>query len=106
MICVVRGFVRLAVASILLAGASVGQDPAKPRCSARLQGQFWPEQANQDAKLARALSRTGELELCTLWGWRYRWQSVSVHISQLPKKRGKTPAPTSASASTTVPSVN
>jgi hypothetical protein len=68
---------------LLMAFACFAQDAAKPACNKRTSGQFWPAEANSDSKAARALSRCGALQICTLnGGWRYKWVAVSVHVSQ------------------------
>jgi hypothetical protein len=55
----------------------------KPACDKQHQGMAWPE---QDAR-----SACTEIEVCTVGVWKYRWQPVTVHVSQLakdPKLRG------------------
>jgi hypothetical protein len=79
----------LAALPILLSGLCLAAQNGKPRCSAKLHGRFWPEQANSDAKLAVALARSGELEICSVRVWKYRWESLTVHISQLAKDGGQ-----------------
>jgi hypothetical protein len=74
------------MALITLFGAMsfAGQD-GKPACNAKLQGHFWPEQANWDREAARQLYQTGELEMCSMAMWRYRWKHISVNVRDLAK---------------------
>jgi hypothetical protein len=58
-------------------------DP-KPACNAGSVGRLWPEAANHDPKLRKKMARCGELELCTRGIWRYRWESLTVRLDQLP----------------------
>ena len=76
------------MALITLFGAMsfAGQD-GKPACNAKLQGQFWPEQANWDHVAARQFYQTGELEVCSMATWRYRWQQISINVRNLGKGR-------------------
>ena len=62
-----------------------------PGCSAKLRGQFWPPEANQDRGLLMKLARMGELRMCTRGAWRYRWESPTVHVSQLGKGGDQVP---------------
>jgi hypothetical protein len=62
-----------------------------PNCSAKPRGQFWPPEANQDRGLLLKLARLGELHMCTRGAWRYRWESPTVHVSQLAKGGGHMP---------------
>jgi hypothetical protein len=80
---------RLAALAILLSGLCLAGQYGKPRCSAKLRGRFWPEQANSDAKLALTLARAGQLEMCAVRVWKYRWENLTVHVSQLSKERGQ-----------------
>jgi hypothetical protein len=76
------------ILTLLLPAAACLAEEAKPPCNARNQGRLWPARAETDGAFARRAARCGELELCALAGWRYRWQRVTVHVSQLGKKRG------------------
>ena len=69
-----------------LTGASAPK-PSRPPCSRQTAGRFWPEEANSDTSLARALSRRGKLEICTRTTWSYRWLSPTVDVKQLRKSR-------------------
>src|SRR5215469_15401923 len=53
------------------------QQSGKPACTARTQGMAWREQNARNA--------CGEIQVCTLNVWKYRWQPVTVHVSQLAK---------------------
>lgn len=74
-----------ALVSALLIAPSLAVCAAvpKPRCDARHDGAFWPEQANQDSNAARLLFQNGELEMCTLQVWKYRWEQLSVNVRGL-----------------------
>ena len=37
------------------------------------------------------LARLGELRMCTRGAWRYRWESPTVHVSQLGKGGDQVP---------------
>jgi hypothetical protein len=67
--------------------ATAGQPAAKPRCSARIQGQFWPEEANHDRDLMRKMVQSGDLEVCSLQVWKYRWKPVSINVAREMQKR-------------------
>jgi hypothetical protein len=85
-----RQMVRLAVVAILLAGWCLAQqNEIKPRCTAKVQGRYWPERANSDAQLAATLARSGELEMCVVRVWKHRWEPLTVHVSQLGKGHGR-----------------
>jgi hypothetical protein len=68
---------------------------SKPACRAAIRGQFWPQAANNDSKVAQKLSQCGALEMCSVTTWRYKWLPVTVNVRQL----GKNPQqPTAACA--------
>jgi hypothetical protein len=82
-----NGFMKyMALLSLFGAMSFAGQD-GKPTCNAKLQGQFWPEQANWDREAARQLYQTGELEMCSMVIWKYRWEHISVNVRDLGKGR-------------------
>ena len=58
----------------------------KPACNAKNQGQFWPEKANSDHAAARLLYQRGELEMCSLVVWKYRWEHISVNARDVAKQ--------------------
>jgi hypothetical protein len=89
---------RLTALAILLSGLCLAEQDGKPRCSAKLRGRFWPEQANSDAKLAVTVARSGQLEMCAVRVWKYRWETLTVHVSQLAKERGQKVAKDRAAA--------
>ncbi|MBZ5609745.1 MAG: hypothetical protein LAP38_15905 [Acidobacteriia bacterium] len=62
----------------------VAADDPKPACNQQNAGQMWPEAANHDAAARSKLARCGELQICTRTVWRYRWESVTVRLDQLP----------------------
>ena len=61
-----------------------GETP-RPACNARSQGQFWPAEANSSPEAARRLSQSGELAMCSLVVWKYKWQHLSVNVRDLAK---------------------
>jgi hypothetical protein len=76
------------VASIILFGAMCFAEQArKPVCNASNQGQFWPEEANTSRDAARQLYQRGELEMCSLAVWKYKWEHISVNVRDLAKAR-------------------
>jgi hypothetical protein len=58
----------------------------KPACTAANHGRFWPEAANASPEAARRLSRCGALQMCIVVRHRYRWEPLSVHVSQAGRK--------------------
>jgi hypothetical protein len=76
----------LAIASMCLPVAALGQESEKPACNSELRGSFWPLEANSDAKLLQSLARAGKLEMCVVEVWRHKWEQVGVHIRQLEEK--------------------
>jgi hypothetical protein len=84
--------VALFLSLVLLAAESAPTPvPERPACTAANAGQFWPEQANKDHKLAAKLARCGELRICTRGLFHYRWESPTVRADQLSK--GALPIP-------------
>jgi hypothetical protein len=77
----------------ILAAGCFAQEARKPVCNARNRGQFWPAEANVSQDAARQLFQSGELEMCSLATWRYRWDRLSVNVHHLapakhpPKRR-------------------
>jgi hypothetical protein len=55
------------------------QEPEKPPCDAQHRGDVWPKAAAGAAKRP--------LEMCTRGAWKYRWEPVTVSVSQLAKER-------------------
>jgi hypothetical protein len=51
---------------------------SKPPCTKAVQGQMWPNVANQDKTALELLARSGTLEVCMSSNWRYKWQHVSI----------------------------
>jgi hypothetical protein len=56
-----------------------GQD-AKPACKAGNNGEFWPREANGNHAAFQQFYQSGELQMCTLVVWKYKWQYLSVNI--------------------------
>ena len=67
------------VVALLFGAVCFAQDAQKPACNAHTQGRFWPEEANDNREVRRNLFQSGELEMCSLTVWRYKWQRVSVN---------------------------
>ena len=83
---------------MVIAATALANEPQaskKPACNAQLRGHFWPEAANSDPQLARKLSQCGELEICSMATWKYKWRPVAVNVRQL----GKTPQQPTAACS-------
>jgi hypothetical protein len=76
------------VASLILFAATccAGQD-RKPVCRARIQGRLWPTEANFNQHAARQLYQRGELEMCSLVVWKYKWEHLSVNVRDLARGR-------------------
>lgn len=91
---------RVLLFSVFLSLPGYSQQPDKPRCTAQTRGQFWPDEANHDPKAARALAKEGKLELCTAKIWRYRWEPLSVTLTDLIKKRDQKRAVREGNATT------
>lgn len=80
---------RLAGLTVLLSGLGWAGPDAKPRCTAKLRGRFWPEAANSDRNLVSTLARSGQLEMCVVRVWRHRWEALTVHVGQLAEERDR-----------------
>jgi hypothetical protein len=78
-----------ALALCLAIPACFGQDPAKPRCTGKIRGTLWPEAANTDHKALQRAARSGKLEVCAATTWRYRWQPMTVTVTQLAEARSR-----------------
>jgi hypothetical protein len=76
--------------SILLLAAESAPSTILPRppCTAANAGDFWPDQANKDHKLAAKLARCGELQICSRGFFRFRWDFPTVRVDQLSKNPG------------------
>jgi hypothetical protein len=69
------------VLALILAGAmSFAGEAGRPACNSRNHGQFWPEQANLNPEEAHKLFQSGELEMCSLVVWKYKWTYLSVNV--------------------------
>jgi len=71
------------IALAVLGSFCFAQQSRKPACRPQNQGRFWPEEANSDRDARRRLYQRGELELCTLEVWKYRWERISVNARGL-----------------------
>ncbi len=82
-------FLRLPLAFALLPGVAFtwnGITPDKSACSEKTMGQFWPVEANTSRTAAREAEQRGELYICTKGVWKYTWQPLTVHVSELARK--------------------
>ena len=71
--------------TLVLISASAGSQPSeKPRCTKENRGMVWPPES--------ARNNCSEVEVCTFHIWNYRWESVTVHVSQLAKNKRRRPA--------------
>ncbi len=52
----------------------------KPACKAGNNGEFWPREANGNHAAFQQAYQNGELQMCTLVVWKYKWQYLSVNI--------------------------
>lgn len=68
----------LLISAVTLLGCAAQQsEKPKPPCNARNRGQLWPEPKDRDA--------CHPVEMCTEHRWKYRWQPLTVDVSQLSK---------------------
>jgi hypothetical protein len=80
---------------LLFAAACTAGEPGKAACNSHNTGRLRPEAANSDWSAARRTAQTGELEVCSFTGWRYKWKPVTVSVARLSKGKngaGTTPA--------------
>lgn len=70
------GILRLAIPLLLAAPSCLtSADAPKPTCDQHTRGKLWPE------KTARGDATP--VEICAPRGWHYRWQQLTVDVSQL-----------------------
>jgi hypothetical protein len=50
-------------------------EKTKPECTERTRGKLWPEKTARGAAVP--------VEICAPKGWHYRWQQLTIDISQL-----------------------
>ena len=86
------------VLSVVLVACCLAEQPAKPACKARNRGEFWPAAANTSPDAARRLANSGDLEICSLAGWKYKWEHLTVNVRNL-GKGARTPSQLSQSTS-------
>jgi len=60
-----------------------------PKCEKANRSEFWPEEANNDARAAVRLAREGKLLICTRGAWRYKWRPVTMNIRAETEARAK-----------------
>jgi len=70
----------LFVMPLLLVSACFAREAgaAKPECNAQTKGDFWPDKANRGSGVP--------VEMCVEKHWKYRWEQLTVDISQLRRK--------------------
>jgi hypothetical protein len=63
--------------AMLVATACYGEEAAvvKPVCSAETQGKLWPEKTSRGSGVP--------VEICVARHWKYRWEQLTVDVSQL-----------------------
>jgi len=63
--------------AILMATACYGEEAAlvKPACNAEAQGKLWPEKTSRGSGVP--------VEICVAKYWKYRWEQLTVDVSQL-----------------------
>jgi hypothetical protein len=75
---------RLLLISAVSLVCCFAQQPDKPVCNKKNQGALWPAPGEADA--------CHPVEMCSLDVWKYRWEPVTVDVSQLAKDRKRRPA--------------
>ena len=73
----------LATVTVLIGALGLAGSNQKPACNTETLGQFWPSEANVNRDVARRLYQRGELEMCSLSVWKYKWERVSVSVHDL-----------------------
>ncbi|MEO8660206.1 MAG: hypothetical protein ABI693_17175 [Bryobacteraceae bacterium] len=63
---------------LLLLGAAMAQEPAKPSCHSSNRGQIWPTSDVRNPQVP--------IEICTVSLWKYRWVTLTVPYNQLNKE--------------------
>lgn len=72
--------------SLLLTSVAFGQSDDRPACNKANRARFWPDAANTDRAVLSRATQEGTLEMCTVSGWRYRWEPVAVTWKSLMEK--------------------
>lgn len=55
----------------------------KPACKASNNGEFWPQQANASREAFQQFVQNGELQICTLVVWKYKWEYLTVNVHDM-----------------------
>lgn len=71
---------------ILTLTALFGQETIRPACTAETRGQVWPPQA---ARNPSAVGPLCNIQVCVRGAWSFHWESLTVHVSELGKKRSQ-----------------
>lgn len=77
---------KYAIALAVLCSCTFAETNDRPACTSQHLGRFWPVEANTDSALARRLTQTGELQICTRSGIRYKWEHISVNFKVLAER--------------------
>lgn len=73
---------KVTVSGLVVLGSLFAQSPERPACNARTRGTLWPPRPSNDPRAS--------VELCTAKRWKYRWEPLTVHISELGKNTVRT----------------
>jgi hypothetical protein len=73
--------------ALTLLSSPVGGKPPRSACTRETQGQYWPEKANTDRKLAAQLMRSGELQMCSRGFFRYNWEPLTISYRTMAAKK-------------------
>jgi len=76
---------KFAVFTLLIGSLGFAEEATKPACKAANRGQFWPAEANVSRDAVRQFFQSGELEVCSMVVWKYKWQHLSVNAHDLAK---------------------
>jgi hypothetical protein len=74
-------------AILLLVATHTVEAGKRPACNAAHQGELWPAEANVSTQAAREFYQRGELEMCSLDVWKYKWQRLSVNVRELSRRK-------------------
>jgi hypothetical protein len=85
-----RPILRFAIPILItMSGYAENPSPLKPVCNAQTRGKLWPENTARHAA-------TAPIELCSMRRWRYRWEQLTIDVTQLRSKVAIVKAPASS----------
>jgi hypothetical protein len=85
-----RAILRMSISLLITLFCYAESPPAtKPACNAHTRGTLWPENAGRH-------SVAGPVEMCSMHRWKYRWEQVTVDVSQLRANATRQKAPASS----------